>query len=90
MDLSVYCGRVGDAGEELEELRRTDDGIGHRPRAYALLLGELAPHVPGGGQSVGPDIRQDDVVADPSFRLRGDQVTGRVAKERKYVVGPGR
>ena len=67
---------IGDAGDELEELRRAQD----RPRDGGgldrLLLGGLGAEVATALQPVGADDRQRDVVAHLGRGLGGEDVPG--------------
>ena len=77
-DGAAVGGVVGDALDELEELRRMDDRVRDRRRLDQRLLGELRPEVAGGRRSgsplsdrLGADDRQRDVVADSCGRFGG-------------------
>src|SRR5919106_4748186 len=46
--------RIGDAADELEELRRADDRVGHGRRLDRFFLGDLRSAVPAVRKPVGP------------------------------------
>ncbi len=62
----AVAARIGDATEELEELRRADDRVRDRPRLDRFLLGELRPEVSALLEPIGADDRQRHVMADTS------------------------
>jgi hypothetical protein len=83
--------RIGDPADELEELRRADDRVGHGCPLDRFLLGELGPEVPAVGQPVGADDRQGHVVADTEGRFCGEDVAGRGLEELQHrCVAPSR
>ncbi len=72
----VPRGLVGDAPDELEELRRVHERVRDPRLLDQLLLGDLRREVAVVRHPIRAHHRQGDVVADPGFRLRGEQVAG--------------
>src|SRR5204862_167938 len=78
-------------GQEVEELRGAQDGVGDRPGLDPGLLGDLGAQVAAVGQSVGSDDRQRDVVADARLALGCQLVARRGGEELQHgVVVPDR
>src|SRR3546814_9417302 len=67
--------RLDDAADELEELRRAQDGVGNAGGLDKLLLGHLRPDVAALEQPGGPDDREGDVMADAGGGLRSEAPT---------------
>ena len=82
-DLAVG-GVVGDAADELEELRGVDDRIRDGGPFDQLLLSGLRPHVAALGQPIGADHRQGDVMTNAGGRLRVEEVAGRGLEELEH------
>lgn len=65
---------IGDATNELEELRRAQDRAGGGRGLDRFFLGELGAEVPAALQPFGADDRQRHVVAGPGGGLGGEDV----------------
>ena len=68
--------RIGDAPDELEELRRADDRVGGGPGLHQVLLRDLRAEVAALRQSVSANHGQRDVVPHAGGRLCGEEVPG--------------
>ncbi len=75
---------VGDALDELEELRRPDDRIGDPPLFDQLFLGRLRTEVAVVGQPLKADDRQRQVVGHARRGLGGQQVAGGGGEEVQH------
>ena len=75
---------VGDALDELEELRRMHDRIRDRRVLDQLLLGAFGPEVAALLQPLGPHHRQCDVMANLCFRFGSKQIAGGGLKDLQY------
>ena len=84
--------RVGDASDELEELRCAEDRVRDGARLHRLLLRELRTEIAAIRESVGADDRQRDVVPHAGGRFRGQDVPRRGLEEVQHrrVVPDGR
>ncbi len=84
--------RVDDPTDELEELRRADDRVRDRSRLHGFLLGHLRAEVAAVRQTVGPDDRQRDMVADAGASFRREDVArgGLEEVQHRCVVPQGR
>jgi hypothetical protein len=85
MDRAVGGSGVGDSGDELEELGRSDDRVWGRAGFDQVFLGDFGSHVPGIGQSIGADDGQDDVVTDARLLFCGEDMAGSVTEEGQDV-----
>ena len=67
---------IGDALDELEELRRVDDRVRDRRFLDQLLLGNLGAEVAALGKPIGSHDRQRDVVGDAFGGFNVEQIAG--------------
>src|SRR5438874_2355064 len=84
--------RIGDPTDELEELRRADDGVRDRPCLHGFLLSHLRAEVAAVRETVGPDDGQRDMVAHAGAGFRREDVARRGLEElhHRRVVPHGR
>ena len=76
-------GRLGDAADELEELRCADDRVGNQRGLDQVFLGHLRAEVTTGKQTIGADNRQRDVMSHAGGRFGGKEVAPRGLEERQ-------
>ena len=82
---------IRDRLDELEELRRMHDRVGDRAGADERLLGQLGVEVTAlGGEPIGADHRQRDMVADARVGFGREQVGGRGVEELPCRIVEGR
>src|SRR4051794_10568181 len=79
-DAAALRPRLGDLGQELEELRGAQDGVRNRAGFDLALLGDLRAQVAAVGEAVGADDRQREMVADAGVALGRQQVSREVVK----------
>ena len=75
---------VGDARDELEELRRAHDRVGDRGVLDQLLLRDLGAEVAALAQALDAYDRKRDVMSHPGGHFRGQEVAGRRLEERQH------
>src|SRR5258708_31241692 len=74
MHFAADHGNVGQALEELEELRRMDDGVGDGRFFDQFLLSNLGSEVATFGQQLCPHNRQRNMMPYPRGRFMNEQV----------------
>ena len=80
--------RIGDAADELEELRRTKDRVRHRPGLHHLLLRKFRPEIAALRQPVGADHRQRDMMCH-ACRAASGQAPPPVSLPVGFTTFPG-
>ncbi len=80
----AFAGGLDDASDELEELRRAQDGVGNPRGLDQLFLRDLGAKVAALWKTVGADYRERQVVLHTGLRLGGEQVSAGGFEELQY------
>lgn len=80
-DSAAVSARIDDAADELEELRRAQDGVGNPGGSDQLFLGVLRAQLAAFRKTVGADDRKRDVMLHASRRFSGKKIPARRFEE---------